>query len=347
MTITSYGYPKGIQDGSDLAQWSLLAGHRYSVAGFSDLRVTASLTGTRRANIAAGWAGGRGVAVHVDAPETLDLPAPSGSSQWFLVGLKRWSTNPDYDPEAELGTPEASPYTSELVYVAGTSSRAVPSVTQNPGVDDTQWLALCRVTSGDAQIVEVVDLRAIASESGAGYQVFSDLAMGQLEDLVGVEVFANHTRNGHVPTIYRLVSNGSGSLSWRDLEPKPVVLKGNQISQGPAEPGWSQQSTERLVFNGTMVWVHVDVLKSGGAIDADSRGAIGDHTNILTLKSDYQPPVPVSGSGYVTSTSGNTRRDCGGRINSNGLVHVTSTLPGAQVQRVTLDFFYAIGAQVN
>lgn len=121
MAINSYGYPTLIAPGSVFSRMMQHAGHRYSVAGFSDLRVTISGSGTRRVSIDQGWARGKGIDVNNTAPATLDLAAPAGTTQWFLVGLKRWAANPAYDPEAVPGTPESSPYISQLVSVAGTA----------------------------------------------------------------------------------------------------------------------------------------------------------------------------------------------------------------------------------
>lgn len=203
MAITSYGYPTSITPGSVYAQANQAAGNRYSFLGFTDFRVTPAASGTRRVNISAGWAQGKGVLVNLDAATTLDLPAPSGTSQWFLVGLKRWTDNPDYpDPSDE-------PYISELISVAGTSSRTVPSVTQDAGDDDTQWIALCRVNNSSTLVQEVVDLRLVTGEGGGGYTVFSPEALDQLDPIVGARVY-----RADVGFHYDRVSSPSGTLSW-------------------------------------------------------------------------------------------------------------------------------------
>lgn len=208
MAINSYGYPPTIAPGSVFSRMSRAFGGVYSTQGFNDFRVTAAGSGTRRANVAAGWAMGKGVLVENTATATIDLPAPSGSSQWFLIGLKRWTDNPDYP-----GTSD-EPYLSELVYVAGTSSRAVPSVTQDAGVDDTQWLALCRVNDSSTLIQEVVDLRLVSGEGGAGYTVFSAEALAQIADMVGVRVYRADSTGGNFPGVYDRVSTPSGTLYW-------------------------------------------------------------------------------------------------------------------------------------
>lgn len=203
MAITSYGYPTSITPGSVFALSAQSFGNRYSCLGFTDLRITAAGSGTRRVNISAGWAAGKGVLVNLDAATTMDLPAPSGSSQWFLVGLKRWTNNPDYP------SPSPDPYLSELVYVAGTSSRTVPAVPQDAGDDDTQWLALCRVNDSSTLVQEVVDLRLVTGEGGGGYTVFSPEALDQLDAIVGARVY-----RADVGLHYDRVSSPSGTLSW-------------------------------------------------------------------------------------------------------------------------------------
>jgi hypothetical protein len=334
MTITSYGYPQGIQDGSDLSQWSLLAGHRYSVAGYSDLRVTASLTGTRRVNIASGWGGGRGVAVHSSATESLNLPEPSGSSQWFLVGLKRWVTNPDYDSEAALGTPEASPYISQFVYAAGTSSKVVPSVPQNPGTDDTQWLALCRVTSGSSTVVEVIDLRLISGETGAGFVVMSEMALGALEDLPGARVYRADTTSGHVPSFYTRVLSG-GTLEWRNESDPDAVLDGAASTQAPPG-GWARVLEGcRMVRKGGQRTLVYAVSRAGGSaggrFTSNGRGGLGD-MHVGSVREEDRP-----GTGRVIPLIGRFRQSSGGatygafgHVTSIGNIYLHSMLPNVE-----------------
>jgi hypothetical protein len=345
MTITSYGYPQGIQDGSDLSQWSLLAGHRYSVAGYSDLRVTASLTGTRRVNIASGWGGGRGVAVHSSATESLNLPEPSGSSQWFLVGLKRWVTNPDYDSEAALGTPEASPYISQFVYAAGTSSKVVPTVPQNPGTDDTQWLALCRVTSGSSTVVEVIDLRLISGETGAGFVVMSEMALGALEDLPGARVYRADTAGNHVPGFYTRVLSESGALQWRREDGPDEVLLGLAACNIPPS-GWARQAPGiRMVRKGKHRSFTYSVERSGGASNvftSNARGGLGD-MDIGSIHAEDRP-----GSGMIVNLVGRFTDQTNGsnatyaafaHITSGGDIRLNSMLPNIEVRPGDLFWF--------
>jgi len=329
MAINSYGYPDTIAPGSIMAQFSGHGfGHRYSVIGFSDFRVTAASSGTRMVNIGDGWAMGKGVMVNNTAPTTYNLPAPSGTSQWMLVGLKRWEG--------------ASPYTSIITHVLGTTSRAVPSVTQTAGSNDTQWLALCRVTSADALVQDVVDLRLVSTEGAGFYTVFSDLAMDQLNNMVGAEVYRADTTGGHEPTFYKRVAQEAGTLAWKNQRVPETVIEGNSFVDGSAEAGWGQiEAEERLVCDGSMVWAHIVVEKSGGQITATSAGSLGDNEGLLTLDPAWHPPFPVSGTGFVTSDAG-VERDAGIRMNSVGFVQVTSVTPGAVVRRVTADLIYSI-----
>lgn len=147
------------------------------------------------------------------------------------------------------------------------------------------------------------------------------------------------TRNG---TVYRRDFVES-AVDWV-VEARPTRrLTGTSFTSGPAFPGWSQETTQRLVVgpDGVSVWVHIEVTKSGGQIIATSTGSLGDNEDLVTLDPAWRPQVPVSGSGYVTSDAG-VERNAGIRINAAGVVQVTSTQPGASVRTVTADAFYSI-----
>lgn len=329
MAINSYGYPETIAPGSTFAQFSGHGfGHRYSTIGFSDWRVTAATSGTRLVNIAAGWAMGKGIMVQNTESMTYGLPAPAGTSQWMLVGLRRWS-----------GTGPA--YTSIVTHTLGTATRAVPTVTQTPGTNDTQWLALCRVTSTDALVQDVVDLRLVATEGASFYTCYSDLAMDQLSDVVGAEVYRADTTSGHVPSFYKLYATVSGALTWKNLSNPEKILTGTAFTSGAAFPGWSQSADQRLVSDRGWVWAHIELTKSGGQITATAAGSLGDNEDLLTLNPEWRPGAPVSGSAYVTSDA-SVERNAGVRLRTDGIIHVTSAEPNAVVRKVTADLFYSI-----
>lgn len=333
MAINSYGYPNLISPGSTFARMSRGFGHRYSCAGFSDFRVTAASSGTRRVNIAAGWSMGQGIQVQNTATATFDFAAPSGTTQWFLLGLKRWANNPAYDPGAVAGTPESSPYISQLVSVAGTGTRAVPAVAQTPGTDDTQWLALCRVTSSSTLVQEVVDLRLVSGEGGANYQTFSDLAHGQLNDIVGARIYRSDTIGGHTPAFYERISSLGGSLSWKNMNQADVVLTGFAAVNAVDGSGWGREQDNRMVRVGNDRWLHVEVKRGvspdGGSFTSNARGGVADQILVLVNSPD-KPPVDVPLIGQLTIGE-NTTYGVFGRLTKFGNVMLNSMLPDVTV----------------
>lgn len=326
MAINSYGYPNLIAAGADLSQYmSHGAGHRYSFMGHSDFRVTISGTGTRRVNIAAGWAMGKGVMVHNTASATLDLPAPSGSAQWFLVGLKRWTVDP-----APGGT-----YLSELVYVAGTASKAVPAVDQIAGDDDTQWIALCQVTSGETAVQLVEDLRLVATEGSSSYVCYSSLAMDQLNDAVGSQIY-----RADLDTHYKRVSSTTGVLSWKNLKTEfdtyDTILTGTAASLGPGS-GWNRQSTCRMVRKGKMRWGYFELERANNAstITSDTRGG-GFVSQLVELHQADKPHYEVPLAGRITTAAGNNfhasaTATAGASVNFFSMAPNLSAAPGALV----------------
>lgn len=342
MAINSFGYPNLIAPGSVLASMTEAWGHRYSAAGFSDFRVTLSGSGTRRVNIAAGWALGKGVQVQNTAATTFEFAAPSGTSQWFLLGLKRWQTNPAYDPEAVAGTPESSPYISQIVSVAGTSSRAVPAVTQDAGSNDTQWLALCRVASSSTLVQEVVDLRLVSGEGGAGYEVYSDLAMDQLDDIIGARVYRADTINGHKPSFYENITTTSGAASWKNVSRQDEKIQGSTESSEEALAGWGRQGTSTVIRRGDLRTINMTVRQFGNELSADANGRIGGETLLLRMLSTDRPAPGqlVALAAYVQSDAG-ILYGGSAQLGGDGIVRFTSTDPGAGVREITVSGTYS------
>jgi hypothetical protein len=323
MAINSYGYPETIEPGSVFAKHAGQGfGHRYSVLGFSDFRVTAAASGTRQVNIAAGWAMGQGILVQNTAPTTYNFPAASGASQWMLIGLKRWN-----------GAGPA--YTSILTHVLGTASRAVPSVTQTPGTNDTQWLALCRITTADALVQEVIDLRLISTEGGGNYEVYSDLALNQLNDAIGARVWRADTTDGHIPAFYERIASTTGVLSWKNLYEPDTELSGTAAT-AVAGAGWARQSTCKMVRNGKHRSMVLELNRTGGVANAftsNGNGGLGD-VLLAELHTMDRPPtgVVIPLVGRIRDESGsNATYGCFGHVTSDGNVYVNSMLPNITV----------------
>ena len=331
MAINSYGYPDLISPGSVLSRYMTHgAGHRYSVAGFTDFRVTVG-SGTRRVNIGAGLAFGKGVLVENTATATYDLPAPSGSSQWMLVGLRRWNGS--------------APYTSIITHVLGNTSRAVPTVTQNAGSNDTQWLALCRVTAADTAVQEIVDLRLVSTEGAGFYTVFSDLAMSQLNDVVGAEVYRADTTGGNVPAFYQRTSTGAGVLSWKNMTYPETVLLGLASTPVPVA-GWSRIAEGcRLVRNGSHRSLIINVRRSSGssyAFSSNTRGGMGDVTVVAVHPEDRPGSgLVVPFLGRMSQASNSANYAVFAHLSAAGNVIINSMLPSVDV--VGGDEFYLAG----
>jgi len=328
MAINSYGYPGTIAPGSTLSKYMTNGvGHRYAVAGFTDFRVSVG-SGTRRVNIGAGLAFGKGVLVENTATMTYDLPAPSGSTQWMLVGLRRWNGS--------------SPYTSIVTHVLGNANRAVPTVTQDPGTNDTQWLALCRVTSAATAVQEVVDLRLISTEGSGFYVCLSDLAMDQLSDAVGAEVYRADTTSGHVPAFYRRVVGATGALSWKNPNLPDTILTGAAATES-FFPGWGRDASCLMVRDGHQRFANIMVNKSGAARVSDGTGRILDIDELVKFHPEDRPR-----SGTAIALAGHVETETGGRfvgtgrLGSDGTLRFTSTWSGRAISAITLSGTYSV-----
>jgi hypothetical protein len=334
MAINSFGYPYSVAPGSAFARHVSLSGKRYLFAGYSDFRPTVSGTGTRRVNIAAGWAEGQGVNVQNTETIPVDLPAPSGSSQWFLITLDRWVDNPDYDEEAEPGTPNSNQFISQISYTAGTASRAIPSVVQDPGNEDHQWIALARVTAADAQVQELIDLRLLAGEGGADYVVLSEMAMQALEGTVGARVYRADTTSGHVPTFYTRVLSGA-TLQWRNESDPDAVLDGAASTQVPPG-GWARVLEGcRMVRKGGQRTLVYAVSRAGGSaggrFTSNGRGGLGD-MHVGSVREEDRPGtgrvIPLIGR--FRQSSGGTTYGAFGHVTSIGNIYLHSMLPNVE-----------------
>lgn len=180
MAITSYGYPVPggvILPGLVWARMQNLLGRASAVPFADDWKPEANSGVARGVRMAPGMIGGGGILDMSDAAIPLQLPELSSGSQYFLLGGERkWGAT-----NATVGK-----------YIAGTSARAIPSFTDNPGTEQFHPVALARVSAGNPAITDLVDLRCIAQEAGV-YTIFDDLAL-QLIARLGVTAYNRTTK---------------------------------------------------------------------------------------------------------------------------------------------------------
>jgi hypothetical protein len=202
MAITSTGYPNTIAPGSAFALMGYAFGRQYAAPFVSHCQVTDPGSGTRRVQISTGYLAGKHIVDHNDAIVNIDLPNASGSSQWFCIVLNRWVDAGGGDFKSEFG------------YVAGTSAKAIPALTQNPGIYDQQPIALVRISSTQTRPQEIIDLRPIAEEPGT-YTIYDDLAL-QVIDRPGVTAY-----NAKTGITYRRVYNENSAREWQRVWDAP------------------------------------------------------------------------------------------------------------------------------
>lgn len=203
MAITSYGYPVAggvIMPGSVWANVQKLLGRQLAVPHDTDWKPTLNTGAARTVRLAAGELGGGGIFNVSDAPIDVALPVVSSGSQYFLItGKQTWgATN-----------------ATVAAYVAGTSARAIPSYTNDPGTLQHLPVALARVSAGNTSLTELVDLRCIAEESGV-YTIYDDLAL-QLIERLGVTAFNKNTGI----TYRRVLGPGSAGAQWQRVWDAP------------------------------------------------------------------------------------------------------------------------------
>lgn len=161
MTISSRFYT-GFVDNIEWAESTRRLGYRYVVADYDDFRVEIDPTGTRRVKVLANGAHafGGGIEDTADADELVTFASPVSGSVWYLLGLRRvWgATN-----------------ATIVDQITGTATKQLPTRPMVPGVEDFQPLALVQITFGEALPTAVVDLRAVADNSGI-LVAFDDLA---------------------------------------------------------------------------------------------------------------------------------------------------------------------------
>lgn len=201
MAITSKGYPNTIAPGADFSLMAYAFGRQYATPFVNHCQVTDPGAGTRRVAISTGYLAGKHIVDFNDAIVNIDLPNASTATQWFCIVLNRWVN--------QSGT-----FVSQFGYVAGTSAKAIPALTQNPGTYDQQPIALVRISSTQTRPQEIIDLRAIAEEPGT-YTVYDDLAL-QVIDRPGVTAY-----NAKTGITYRRVYNENSAREWQRVWDTP------------------------------------------------------------------------------------------------------------------------------
>lgn len=207
MAITSYGYPVAggvIMPGSVWANVQKLLGRQLAVPSDTDWKPTLNTGAARTVRLAAGELGGGGIFNVSNAPIDVQLPVVSSGSQYFLItGKQTWgATN-----------------ATVAAYVDGTSARAIPSYTNDPGTLQHLPVALARVSAGNTSLTELVDLRCIAEESGV-YTIYDDLAL-QLIERLGVTAFNKNTGI----TYRRVLSRTGTSEVWERVWDTPAGVR--------------------------------------------------------------------------------------------------------------------------
>lgn len=148
MAITSVGY-----DGSiDEVEWARLSGFlgsRHAVAGPTDWKPTIA-GADRTVAIAAGAGYGDGVLDDSSAVVNLQCATVGAGSRWDAIVMNR-----DWQPAGG---------TSAFAIVQGTSTQALPTLLDDPGVEAQQPIALVKVTAGQSLLQEVIDLRTWPSK---------------------------------------------------------------------------------------------------------------------------------------------------------------------------------------
>lgn len=321
MAITSIGYPETIEGGAGVALWHAAAGRPYVFPAENQLRPNNPQSGTRRVTLSTGRFSGKGITDYNDATVNLDLPTPSGSKQYFAIVANRW-----VDAASTPSTPVPSGELTRLGWVAGTSSRAIPAVTQVPGTLDQQLVALALVESGEQYIRELVDLRAIGEEGGV-YTVFDDLAL-QTVRRPGARAY-----NAITKRTYECRYTAAKALEW-ELIGAPNLESTNI---GSSVSGWSTGNTglssyAHRTFDGA---VSLRLASRSGSVRraSDSSGGFTD-MHVFTLDPSFRPRYtwPITFK-YYTPT-GSTYGGFG-EVRTGGEVVLQSGAPGADIRSVS------------
>jgi hypothetical protein len=332
MAITSKGYPNTIAPGSDFALMGYAFGRQYAAPFVSHCQVTDPGSGTRRVQISPGYLAGKHIVDHNDAIVNIDLPNASGSSQWFCIVLNRWVDAGGGDFKSEFG------------YVAGTSARAIPALTQNPGIFDQQPIALVRIASTQTRPQEIIDLRPIAEEPGT-YTIYDDLAM-QVIDRPGVTAY-----NAKTGITYRRIYNENQAREWQIVDQPLTGMVGNG---GTAAPGWYGASEATLNNyryirsgrGGRDLELYLRLRLNSGSVAPASNGSFTGTPTIFTLDPAYRPLFMYPFSFTYRTTTGGVRGGVG-RVSPEGLVQLVSGVAGSPIESFTVAQGYSFMAQLR
>lgn len=191
---TQYGFPGTVTPTAWAAIMGNAASGSFGVAGLNDLKLTTNAVGDRGALLSTGSAYGHGCLGIWSSTTQFNFTAASGTSdRWDCVVIRRtWSNTPGVS-------------VTTLAVKTGSSSKSLPSLVMNPGVQTEQPLWLVRVKGGQTAIQELIDLRCFSGNGGV--QAIDPLAMGYLNQ-VGSRVEIGGT-------IYEYKANSTtSSAAW-------------------------------------------------------------------------------------------------------------------------------------
>lgn len=196
---TQYGFPGEITPSA----WAQIIGNASggvfgvgagTATGIGELKLSPNAVGDRGAILTAGLAYGHGCIGIWNTTNQFNFDAPAGTAdRWDCIVIRRtWSS-----------TPGASVTT--LAVKTGTSTKALPALTMNPGVETEQPLWLVRVKGGQTAIQELVDLRCFAANGGV-----------QAMDMLARDYLANPGSRVEINgTMYEYRANaGTTSVGW-------------------------------------------------------------------------------------------------------------------------------------
>lgn len=277
--IVSYGYPRqannsgAIDSATGAKFWPRIGGARFCVGGANDFKVSKMPGLDRGVRIEAGVIIGDAIMDEMLSYDTIQLPAPAGDYQWFMLVMSRnW----------------AVPSSSHIAIVPGGTNTALPTWKNIPGTEVEQPFALCRVKKNETVVDQIIDLRCWSNNGGmaaADATALQYLGRPAATVTVGTRVWR-----------YRLLDNGV--WGWKSTE---------QDDAGYAAPGiWGNGFTpytgngyagvKYRVLNGV-------VFLDGAAFNKDL--AWKTSTPMFALPSNLIPQRKIDAVNCVVDISGN------------------------------------------
>src|SRR5690606_32801323 len=313
MAITSYGYAGTVAPNDVWARMQYGLGRRYWVFDGNDCLVTPSTTEVRGVDVATGWMGAWGIVDRITSKETVQLPAVSTGTEYFLIVARRsWGTNQETTIEyTNVGTSVPTSLASHL-------ERGTPGTD-----DDDQPLALVALGAGQTTVQVVYDLRVFGTGTGSGMWMTNEVPDGYYNALSGGSgVTGTEFRFPSGLVVRRgLTANGSGT--WHK-DPLVVISgpnRGNPLGVGGAG-GWNTVSE----FNcyGKKTGMHKEVYfearrtPNGGNVQfTGEQGALEDMQVLQISNADWQPPriIPCT---FEYRSSSNATYGGHAYLNTNG-----------------------------